>query len=65
MIPLLIGVEASVGATDKTTEHSLVGLILMGIYFVMAFAGRVRYLMLEGRKVGRRSALASKITSAS
>eukprot|EP00980_Cylindrotheca_fusiformis_P007157 scaffold1505_cov118-Cylindrotheca_fusiformis.AAC.7 len=55
MVPLLIGVEASVGATDKTQEHSTVGLVLLAVYFVMVFAGRVRYLKLQGRKVGRKT----------
>lgn len=55
MVPLLIGVEASVGATDKTQEHSAVGLFLLIVYFAMVFAGRVRYLKLQGRKVGRKT----------
>lgn len=55
MVPLLIGVEASVGATDKTQEHSFVGLSLLGVYFAMVFAGRVRYHKLQGRKVGRKT----------
>ena len=61
MIPLLIGVEASVGATDKLAEHSLVGLTLMLVYFGMAFAGRIRYLKLEGKPIGRRTDLFSSI----
>jgi len=59
MLPLLIGIEASVGATDKTQEHSFVGLILCGVYFFMVFAGRVRYLKLQGKKVGRKTYLLS------
>jgi hypothetical protein len=55
MVPLLVGVEASVGATDKTQEHSAVGLFLLVVYFAMVFAGRVRYLKLRGRKVGRKT----------
>ena len=50
-----LGVEASVGATDKTQEHSVVGIFLMIIYFFMVFAGRVRYLKLQGQKVGRKT----------
>jgi hypothetical protein len=61
MVPLLIGVEASVGATDKTEEHSFVGLSLLGVYFVMVFAGRVRYLKLQGKKVGRKTYFFSRI----
>ena len=59
MVPLLIGVEASVGATDKTQQHSVVGISLMFVYFAMAFAGRIRYLKLEGRKVGKKADLIS------
>ena len=36
MVPLLIGVEASVGATDKTAQHAVVGLIVMSLFFLMA-----------------------------
>ena len=61
MVPLLIGVEASVGATNKTQEHSFVGLCLMGFYFVMVFAGRIRYLKLQGQKVGRKTYFFSAI----
>ena len=61
MIPLLIGVEASVGATDKTADHAVVGLILMCVYFVMALVGRIRYMRLEGVKLGHMATLASKI----
>jgi len=61
MVPLLIGVEASVGATDKTQEHSFVGLSLLGVYFIMVFAGRVRYHKLQGKKVGRKTYFVSKI----
>ena len=58
MVPLLIGVQASVGATNKTAEHSLVGLILMGVFFLMAGTGRYRYLKWEGsRKLGRKTDL--------
>jgi cytochrome b involved in lipid metabolism len=55
MVPLLVGVEASVGATDKTQEHSAVGLFLLVVYFGMVFAGRIRFLKLRGRKVGRKT----------
>ena len=61
MIPLVIGVEASVGATDKIGDHSLTGLILLCWFFLMVFAGRIRYLMLSGHKVGRRRAFLSKV----
>ena len=61
MIPLLIGVEAAVGATNKLAEHRLVGLCLVLVFFFMAAAGRIRYLILEGHEVGKRSALFSKI----
>mmetsp|Transcript_35416 Transcript_35416/g.85880 ORF Transcript_35416/g.85880 Transcript_35416/m.85880 type:complete len:1612 (-) Transcript_35416:38-4873(-) len=56
MVPILIGVEASVGATDKSQEHAIVGLALTGIVFPMFLAGRIRLLKLEGVKVGRRTA---------
>jgi cytochrome b involved in lipid metabolism len=61
LIPLLIGVEASVGATDKKAEHSVVGLIMVLVYFFMAAAGRIRYLKLAGHMVGKKSDLYSKI----
>ena len=61
MVPLLVGVEASVGATDKTVEHSFVGLLLLGVYFIMVFAGRIRYLKLQGKKVGRKTYFFSAI----
>jgi hypothetical protein len=61
MVPLLIGVEASVGATDKTAEHCVVGLSLMIVFFFMVFAGRIRYLKLEGKPVGRKTDIVSLI----
>ncbi|CAB9503323.1 Dual oxidase 1 [Seminavis robusta] len=54
MVPLLIGVEASVGASEKTQEHSVVGLSIMMVWFLIAFAGRIRILKLEGRRIGRK-----------
>lgn len=59
MVPLLIGVEASVGASDKSQSHAVVGLSLMAVYFCTAFAGRIRYLKLIGRQVGRKADLIS------
>lgn len=56
MVPILIGVEASVGATDKSQEHAVIGLGLTGIVLPMFLAGRIRMLKLEGVKVGRRTA---------
>lgn len=57
MIPIVIGVEASVGATsDKSQEHAVVGLAITGIVLPMFLAGRIRMLKLEGVKVGRRTA---------
>ena len=53
MVPLLIGVEASVGASDKTADHSLVGLIIMGVFFIMAGTGRYRYIKWQGQKIGK------------
>lgn len=61
MIPLLVGVEASVGASDKRQEHALVGLILLFMFFVMVAAGRIRYLQWDGRKVGKRTDFVSKV----
>mmetsp|Transcript_13448 Transcript_13448/g.25308 ORF Transcript_13448/g.25308 Transcript_13448/m.25308 type:complete len:1223 (+) Transcript_13448:3-3671(+) len=61
MIPLLIGVEASVGASDKKQQHSLVGLILLFLFFVMVAAGRIQYLKWDGRKVGKKTAFVSKV----
>ncbi|CAJ1957528.1 unnamed protein product [Cylindrotheca closterium] len=56
MIPILIGVEASVGATDKSQEHAVVGLGLTAVVLPMFLAGRIRLLKLQGVKVGRRTA---------
>lgn len=56
MIPILVGVEASVGATDKSAEHAVIGLSLTGIVLPMFLAGRIRMLKLQGVKVGRRTA---------
>lgn len=53
MIPLLIGVQASVGASDKTAQHSRVGLILMSVFIFIAAAGRFRYLKWEGQTLGK------------
>lgn len=61
MVPLLIGVEASVGASDKTANHSLVGLIMMGVFFVMAGTGRYRYIKWQGQKIGKKKDLFSLI----
>ena len=61
MVPLLIGVQASVGATNKAQDHSIVGLILMIVYFFMAFAGRIRYLKLAGRKIGKKTDFCSLV----
>jgi len=55
-IPIIIGVEASVGATDKSQEHAVVGLVITGIVLPMFIAGRIRMLKLNGVKVGRRTA---------
>lgn len=55
MVPLLIGVEASVGATDKTAAHAMVGLCIMCMFFLMAGTGRYRYLKWEGVKIGRKT----------
>lgn len=55
MVPLLIGVEASVGATDKTNQHAVVGLIVMTLFFAMAGTGRFRYLKWEGHKIGKKT----------
>mmetsp|Transcript_22791 Transcript_22791/g.25964 ORF Transcript_22791/g.25964 Transcript_22791/m.25964 type:complete len:1587 (-) Transcript_22791:233-4993(-) len=55
VVPLLVGVEASVGATSAISEHKVVGLSLLVVYFLMVAAGRVRYLKLTGSKVGRRT----------
>jgi len=62
MIPLLIGVEASVGATsDKTQEHSLVGIFLMSVFFLMAGTGRFRYLKWQGHKIGKKTNLITRV----
>ena len=49
------GIEAAVGATDKSENHAAVGIFLMFIFFFMAAAGRVQYLKLQGQKVGRKT----------
>ena len=54
MVPLLIGVQASVGASDKLAQHSIIGLSIMSAFFVMAATGRFRYLKWEGQKIGKR-----------
>lgn len=53
--------QASVGASDKLQGHSVVGLTIMFFYFAMAFFGRIRYLVIEGRKVGRKMKILSLI----
>jgi len=55
MIPLLISLWASVGATDKTQDHSLVGLIIAGVFLLMAGTGIVRYAKWRGRMIGRKT----------
>lgn len=55
LVPMIIGVEASVGATEKTAEHALVGIILTSFFFVFAFLGRVRYMLhSSGKSSGKR-----------
>jgi hypothetical protein len=56
MIPILIGVEFAVGATEKSQEHAVVGLGLTLIILPMFIAGRIRYSKLQGNPVGRRTA---------
>lgn len=56
-IPIIVGVESSVGASsDKTQEHSVIGIALTLLFLPMFFAGRIRYSKLQGRKVGRKTA---------
>ncbi len=61
MIPLLIGVEASVGASDKSQAHAIVGITMLFMLFVLVAAGRIRYLKWEGRKVGKRTDFVTKV----
>ena len=56
-IPIIVGVESAVGASsDKTQEHSVIGIALTLLFLPMFFAGRIRYMKLQGAQVGRRTA---------
>lgn len=61
MIPLLIGVEASVGASDKKQAHAVLGITMLFLFFVLVAAGRIRYMKWDGRKIGKRTDFMSKI----
>mmetsp|Transcript_5710 Transcript_5710/g.13451 ORF Transcript_5710/g.13451 Transcript_5710/m.13451 type:complete len:1254 (+) Transcript_5710:47-3808(+) len=56
-IPIIVGVESAVGASsDKTQEHSMIGIALTLLFLPMFFAGRIRYSKLQGQQVGRKTA---------